>query len=304
MTPPESDTLIALDSEEGLRLDRFLSCRFPQYSRSYFQALIEKKLVLVNGELIKKGARLVTGDEVEVEFAITSEIDLVAEAIPLSILYEDDFLLAIDKPAGMVVHPAVGNWTGTFVNALLYHCQNLKKDDSLRPGIVHRLDKETSGVLLAAKNETTQRRLVEAFASRQIQKEYIAICLGNPGNRTITGNIGRHPTKRKEMTVLQEKGKPARTECQTVLYNNQISYVRLFPHTGRTHQLRVHLQSIGTPILGDSVYGSTSANKKYGANRQLLHAHSLEFLHPITNQLLKISAPIPPDIEKFIQMLS
>jgi 23S rRNA pseudouridine1911/1915/1917 synthase len=292
-----------MESEEGMRLDRFLIGRFPHYSRSYFQSLIEQRLVLVNGELIKKGAKLVVDDEIEVEFAVTSQMTLVAEPIPLDIIYEDEHLLAINKPAGMVVHPAVGNWTGTFVHALLYHCEQLATHDTLRPGIVHRLDKETSGLLIAAKDEMTQRRLVEAFASRRIHKEYIAICLGNPGNRKIVGHIGRHPTHRKQMAVLIGKGKQAETVCQTLAHNAQISLVRLLPHTGRTHQLRVHMQSIGTPILGDKLYGSPAANKRYGVSRQLLHAKTLRFLHPMTQEEMVLEAPIPQDIGSLIEMI-
>lgn len=300
----EIDTLLVSEEEEGFRLDKFLSGRFPDYSRTYFQSLIDEGLVLVNGDLVKKRTKLSPGDEIEVEFAVTSEISITPEAIPLDIIYEDAYLLAINKPAGMVVHPAVGNWTGTFVNALLHHCLDLKKNDSLRPGIVHRLDKDTSGLLLAAKDEMTQRKLVEAFALRKIEKEYLAICLGNPGNRYIVGNIGRHPIRRKEMVVLQDRGKAAQTTCKTLAYNEKLSYVRLQPHTGRTHQLRVHMQFIGHPVLGDSVYGNPSTNKAFGAHRQLLHASTLRFIHPITGEPLTLQAPTPPDINRFIHLIT
>lgn len=304
----EADPLVVSNEEEGLRLDRFLKKRFEDYSRTYFQTLIDQNLVLVNGSLIKKGQKVMAGDEVEVEFALTQEISVTPEAIPLDILYEDAHLLAINKPVGMVVHPATGNWSGTFVNALLFHCG--KRDalqtanpDALRPGIVHRLDKETSGVLLAAKDEFTQRKLVELFANRQIYKEYSAICVGNPGERLITGAIGRHPNRRKEMAVVEDKGKEAITYCQTLAHNETLAYVKLVPKTGRTHQLRVHLQSIGFPILGDAVYGSTSANKKYGVSRQLLHAHILRFLHPHTQEEIELKAPLPHDINRFIRTI-
>ncbi len=286
-----------------MRLDSFLSRRFPDYSRTYFQSLIEEKLVLVNAELIKKGKKLEAGDEIEVEFALTQEISIQAEDIPLDILYEDAHLLAINKAPGMVVHPAVGNWSGTFVNALLFHCNNLNIKDTIRPGIVHRLDKDTSGVLLAAKDEMTQRRLVEAFALRKVEKEYVAICLGNPGNRQIVANIGRHPEKRKEMTVLKDKGKEAKTEIQTLAYNQELSVVKLLPYTGRTHQLRVHMQSIGFPILGDVVYGRAALNKKYGVSRQLLHARKLRFLHPVTQEVIELNAPLPQDMQIFVDKI-
>jgi 23S rRNA pseudouridine1911/1915/1917 synthase len=298
----ENDTILVSEDEEGLRLDKMLTARFPGYSRSYFQYLIEKNLVLLNGNLAKKAALLSPGDEIEVEFAVTPEITIQPEAIPLDILYEDAYMLAINKPAGMVVHPAVGNWSGTFVNALLYYCQTIETLHAERPGIVHRLDKDTTGALLAAKDEITQRKLVESFAHRLIYKEYIAVCLGNPGKREITGNIGRHPKKRKEMAVV-EQGKEAKTFCQTVAYNQKLSVVHLVPQTGRTHQLRVHLKSIGCPILGDALYGNANSNKFFNTSRQLLHAFLLQFTHPITQVRIRIEAPVPDDIKNFIQMI-
>ncbi|HEY4832671.1 MAG TPA: RluA family pseudouridine synthase [Waddliaceae bacterium] len=300
----EAEILTVIEREAGMRLDQFLICRFPDYSRAYFQTLIKDNLVLVNSECVKKATKLEEGDEIEIEFAATSEISIHPEPIPLAILYEDDHLLAINKPPGMVVHPAVGNWTGTFVNALLYHCTQLTTNDSLRPGIVHRLDKETSGLLLAAKDDLTHRRLVEAFALRNIHKEYLAISIGNPGKQQIVGNIGRHPVRRKEMAVLNDKGKAASTSCETIIYNESLSLVKLLPYTGRTHQLRIHMKSIGFPILGDGIYGSVAANKKFGAKRQLLHAYHLRFLHPITKKEIELKAPIPEDMNKFIQYIT
>ncbi len=294
-------TVHVSEEETALRLDKLLALRFPEYSRQYFQYLIREKLVLVNGAIVKKAAKLEEGDEIEIEFALTPEITLEPEAIPLDILYEDPYIIAINKPAGMVVHPAVGNWSGTFVNALLYHCKQLPNEETLRPGIVHRLDKETSGVLLAAKTERAQQLMVEKFANRQIEKEYRAICIGNPGTRIIEGNIGRHPVRRKEMAVLQDKGRSARTRCESVAHSSTLSYVRLFPETGRTHQLRVHLKFVGTPILGDSVYGIPSQNKKWGAERQMLHAYRLFFTHPLTQEEIELKAPIPQDMEKILQ---
>ncbi len=297
-------TLHVRENEAHLRLDKLLALRYPTYSRQYFQYLIREKLVLVNGQLVKKGSKLTEGDEIEVEFAVTPEVSLEPEEIPLDILYEDDDLIAINKPAGMVVHPAVGNWTGTFVNALLFHCKHLPKGETLRPGIVHRLDKETTGLLIAAKNERAQQLMVEIFANRKIKKEYLAICIGNPGNRTIEGNIGRHPVKRKEMTILEGKGRPAKTRCESVAHDAHICLVHLFPETGRTHQLRVHLKAVGTPILGDPVYGNPSFNKKMGAERQMLHAYRLTFDHPLTQKKIELKAPIPQDMGKFINQIS
>ncbi|MCC5832135.1 MAG: RluA family pseudouridine synthase [Chlamydiales bacterium] len=296
-------TLHVSAEETKLRLDKLLALRYPEYSRQYFQYLIREKLVLVNGNLAKKAAKLEEGDEIEIEFALTPEISLEPEEIPLEILFEDDDLIAVNKPAGMVVHPAAGNWSGTFVNALLFHCKQLPKGGTLRPGIVHRLDKETSGVLVAAKNERAQQLMVELFANRQIEKEYLAVCVGNPGNRLIAGKIGRHPVRRKEMAILEEKGREARTRCESLAHSPHLSLVRLFPETGRTHQLRVHLKAVGTPILGDSLYGIPSMNRKFNAKRQMLHAFALRFKHPLKKEEIELKAPIPQDMKEIILLV-
>ncbi len=298
----ESNSFFVTDSEEGLRLDILLAKRFPRYSRSYFQYLIEKHLVLIDGEPIKKRFKPKSGAEIEIEFALTPEIELKPENIPLSILYEDEFFLAVDKSPNMVVHPGAGNWSGTFVNALLHYCKHLPGNDTLRPGIVHRLDKETSGVLLAAKTEEAHQRLVELFASRRIKKRYFAICIGNAQTGWLDWPIGRHPLKRKEMAVVSS-GKAAKTYRETIAYNKEFSFVHLYPETGRTHQLRVHLKANGTPILGDSVYGNSAINKKNGVIRQLLHAQSLNFVHPFTKNEINLTAPTPKDIQKFIYLI-
>ena len=187
-----------------------------------------------------------------------------------------------------------------FADALLYHCQKLNQnfsEASARPGIVHRLDKDTTGLLLAAKNEKMQTLLMQLFASRQIEKEYLAICIGNPGNRTIDLPIGRHALRRKEMAISQERGRPAVTICRTLAFNEKLSLVSLQLLTGRTHQLRIHLKAIGFPILGDPIYGSLQMNRKYGLTRQMLHAHRLQFNHPLTGARLSFTAPLPKDME-------
>ncbi len=188
-----SDILFISEDEAGERLDKILTNRFEErYSRTYFQYLINEHLVLLNGFPVKKRIKPAAGDEVEVQFAAMPKADLSPENIPLSILYEDDYIIAINKPSGMVVHPAHGNWSGTFVNALLFHCRQLKGlSETLRPGIVHRLDKETSGVLLAAKTLQVQQKLIELFAARQVYKEYLAICVGKPSEKEINAPIGR-----------------------------------------------------------------------------------------------------------------
>jgi len=298
----DNDSLLIVEEQIEERLDKWLKNRFPEHSRTYFQFLIEEGAVLVNGSIVKKKTPLCLGDEVEVCFLLTPQIELQPEAIPLKVVFEDEHLLIVDKPVGMVVHPAPGHPNGTFVNAFLHHCQNLEiQKDDLRPGIVHRLDKDTSGLLIAAKNAKTHRLLIEQFHSRSIEKTYLALCIGHPKEMTIDAPIGRHPEKRKEMAVNYENGKEAITFCQPLKFANGLSFIELKPKTGRTHQLRVHMKHIGMPILGDPVYGSPSMNKKFGIFTQLLHAAQLNFVHPITN--LPLSLHSSPSFDTQIHTL-
>lgn len=298
------ELLIILPEEAGVRLDKVLAKRYASVqSRTYFQRLIEEERVLVNGEPVKKRIQPKEGDEVEIEFILTPELEIKAEPIPLSVIYEDEHLIAIDKPVGMVVHPAVGNWSGTFVNALLYHCQMEAPQGDVRPGIVHRLDKDTTGLLLAAKTPLAQQKLIALFASRSIEKTYLAICLGHPATGTIDAPIGRHPVNRKMMAVLEEGGRRAISHIKTLKFKDPLALVEILLETGRTHQIRVHLKYKNTPVLGDSLYGSERANEKWHAKRQLLHANRLRFKHPITGQDLDLEAPLPADMRKVIDSL-
>ncbi len=284
--------------EEGIRIDKFLSTRFPNHSRTYFQHLIENGFVLLNGEPVKKRTLPEEGDEIEVLFQATPEASLAPEKIPLEILYEDEHILAINKPAGMVVHPAPGHWSGTFVNALLGHCQEIAPgSDPLRPGIVHRLDKETTGVLLAAKTLEAHQKLIELFSTRKMEKLYLAICHGKPMNTIINIPIARHPVHRKEMAAIPD-GREAITEIQVAACNDKMSLVLAKPRTGRTHQIRVHLKHIGSPVLGDALYG-----KRENHERHLLHAYRLSFDHPITKAPMRLVAPIPQDMKLLMQKL-
>jgi 23S rRNA pseudouridine1911/1915/1917 synthase len=299
------DLFSVSEQEVGLRLDQLLAKHFPHHSRSYFQFLIERDAVLVNGQKIKKREKPKKGDEIEVCFILTPELSLEAEDIPLDILYEDAHLLAINKPPGLVVHPAPGHPSGTFVNGLLFHCRQLQaREGDLRPGIVHRLDKDTSGVLLAAKTIEMHQQLVSLFSTRQIQKTYRAVCLGNPGTITITAPLGRHPTRRKERAILETGGKEAISHCKTLATYARFSLVEITPATGRTHQIRVHLKQIGCPILGDPLYGCAAANRKEKVERQLLHAHRLEFEHPHFKNFVTISAPFHKDFLKWMNIFS
>jgi 23S rRNA pseudouridine1911/1915/1917 synthase len=304
--PEESDLIVINDDEAGMRLDKILLARYLGiHSRTYFQYLIEQERVLVNGEVVKKRYLPKTGDEIQIQYILTPEIGLTPENIPLEIVFEDEDILVINKPPGMVVHPAPGHPHGTFVNALLYHCHHLLETASnVRPGIVHRLDKDTSGLLIAAKTNKAHKLLIEMFSGRQIYKEYLTVCYGNPGTREIRAAIGRHPVHRQKMKVFEDgNGREAISRCETLFLKDNISLVRVVLMTGRTHQIRVHMQHLNAPVLGDAIYGNLQANKKYGAARQLLHAHILRFNHPITGKPMELKAKCPQDLQDWIDIL-
>jgi 23S rRNA pseudouridine1911/1915/1917 synthase len=295
-----TDSFLVSELQEGMRLDKFLALRFPEHSRTYFQYLIDQKCILVNGKQLKKREKIKAGDEIEVCFLLTEEICLEPQPIALDILYEDDDIIVVNKPVGMVVHPAPGHPKGTFVNALLYHCKSLGSQDPLRPGIVHRLDKDTSGVLIAAKSHLAHTRLVSLFSERKIQKTYIAICIGPPKEGLIDAPIARHPVHRQKMAICPTRGKEAKTVIKILSKQDVLSCVELQLITGRTHQIRVHLQHLGTPVLGDPVYGSPTLNKKFSTKRQLLHASKVCFSHPIHHTPMEICAPLPDDIKNLL----
>lgn len=304
----DSETLFISAEETGQRLDKVLACRLSGVgSRSYFQYLISEGKVLLNGVPVKKRIQPKAGDEVEIAYVLAPEITLKPEALPLNIIYEDDALLVVDKAPGMVVHPAVGHWNGTFVNALLFHCgyslEKLEKQSHLRPGIVHRLDKDTSGLIIAAKTVEAQQKLIEMFADRRVYKEYLAVCIGNPKEGMIEAHIGRHPTNRKVMTVLEQGGRSAITRYQSLVYDGRLSLVRIIIDTGRTHQIRVHMKHHGTPVIGDAVYGVPSLNAKLGVLRQMLHAYKLSFDHPLSGKKMEFTAQIPRDMQKVIGLI-
>ncbi len=277
--------------EASQRLDKLLTARFPEHSRNYFQYLIDSGSVLINNARPKKKDLAKPGDKVSVTFAPSPDPGVTPQNIHLDILYEDDYIIAINKPRGMVVHPGAGNPSNTLVNGLLYHTKSLPEASSpLRPGIVHRLDKETSGVIIAAKTEAAHAKLTHLFKSRNMEKEYLAICENTPKEGLLSLPIGRHPVKRKEMTV-REGGKEAITEVIVLDKNEKQSLVLLKPKTGRTHQLRVHLKALKAPIVGDIIYG----NKNKSAPAMLLHAYKLNFIHPFSGAPIRLEAPIPKE---------
>lgn len=291
----------------GQRLDVVL-VHLVAETRSQVKMLIDEQHVWVGGRHKKAGYLVKTGEEIEVSRLASPPVKAEPQNIPLDILYEDDHLAAINKPPGMVVHPAPGQWEGTVVNALLFRWGWCEHTDNIRPGIVHRLDKDTSGVLLVAKDLRTLELLSRAFKERQVHKTYGAVVIGCPKTTagTITSPIGRHPVERKKMAVVAQGGREAVSRYQVIATEKGLSLLQLFPETGRTHQLRVHLATIGCPILGDVVYGRSSRSLK-GADiavstfpRQALHAEEIQFIHPRTGISLCIHAPYPPDFNQLL----
>ncbi len=281
----------------GTRLDHFLSAEMPALSRSRIQSLIKSGHVLVNNVSAKPGAKTKTGDAISLHEPPVEQASAAPEAIPLSILFEDDDILVLDKAAGMVVHPAAGNLEHTLVNALLHHCTALSGiGGEQRPGIVHRLDKETSGCMVVAKNDLAHRHLSRQFAAREVSKIYLALVSGHLKKKTgvIEAAIGRHPVHRKKMAVVA-RGRAAKTGYRVREELPGLSLIECTLHTGRTHQIRVHLKHLGHPLLGDAVYGS-----KGGHPRQMLHAWKLGFFHPRSGKRLEFESPIPADFSKLV----
>ena len=285
------------------RLDIFLSVQQTEISRSRLKKLIVEGRVTVNGVEQRAGYKVRAGDRIMIQVPSLVGLDTSPEAIPLNIIFEDEYLIALDKPVGMVVHPATGHSSGTLVNALLYHCNDLSGIGGVeRPGIVHRLDKDTSGLVIAAKTESAHKNLARQFKKREIRKEYLAIVKGNvkKDKGSIHASIGRHKVHRKKMDTRALNGREAQTEYEVVHRSEGWSFLRLWPKTGRTHQIRVHLASIHHPIIGDKLYGGKSTHHKM--DRQALHAHRLELKHPITGSNLSFCAPLPPDMVVFLQL--
>ena len=295
--------LIVVSSEDQpQRLDLFLSSKLSDYSRSHFTQLIEKGLVTINGKEAKKREIPTIGDQIEITYSSAEPHETKGEDISLSILYEDQHLVAINKPQGFVVHPAPGHFEHTLVNALIHRYKELENQNEMRFGLVHRLDKDTSGVILVAKNLKTHELLSKAFKERTIKKTYLALALGNPGNKVVHNHLGRCQKDRKKFAVTSE-GKEALSEIKVLSFKQGFSFVEITPHTGRTHQIRVHLAYLGCPIVGDPLYGSQKLNKDLGLKRQLLHAKSLELLHPITNETLRLEAPLPEEFSSWKKSL-
>lgn len=303
MTDTKTIQLIVPKEAARLRLDQFLARELPKFSRSRLQQLIRQKFVAVNGEAARPRDLIRAGDRIEINEPPATKIDNLPEAIPLEILYEDDDLIVINKPAGLVVHPGAGHREHTLVNALLHHCPMLSGiGGEERPGIVHRLDKETSGCLVAAKNDEAHRGLSAQFEARTVEKIYLALVAGrlrkNAG--TIEEKIGRHPVHRQRMSVASRRGRTAKTEYRVDRANDAMSLVECKLHSGRTHQIRVHLHHLGHPVLGDKIYGA-KFSKSFP--RQMLHAWKLGFDHPRTGERKNFEAPIPDDFKDALKQI-
>jgi 23S rRNA pseudouridine1911/1915/1917 synthase len=285
----------------GSRLDRFVADRLPDISRTRARELVDAGLVTVNGRPGKPSLKLEPGDIVVVSVPPEAPSALAPEDIPLVILYEDDDLLVIDKPAGLAVHPAPGHPGHTLVNAVLNYLPGLAREDDLRPGIVHRLDKDTSGLILVAKNRTAQARLAAQFAARTVSKTYLVLVRGQmtPERGVIEAAIGRDARNRQRMAVV-EKGRAARTAYEVRRHYREYTLAEIHPETGRTHQIRVHLAAIGYPVAGDVTYGLPGPF----LDRQFLHAHRLTFRQPSTGAEITVTSPLPADLEQALAAIS
>ncbi len=296
---------ISTKIDEGLRIDVFLSCKTDK-TRSFIQRLFDENLVSVNGKNKKKNYKIQSGDEISVVIPMPERADILPENIPLDIVYEDEYLLVVDKPKGMVVHPAPGNYSGTLVNALMHHCGDSLSgiNGYIRPGIVHRIDKDTSGLLIVAKTDESHRGLAEQIAIHSFERMYEAVVVGNlkEDEFTIDLPIGRHPADRKKMAVVYENSKNAKTDVKIIKRYNGYTHVRLFLHTGRTHQIRVHMSHLGHPVLGDTVYGNKSKVFPH-LEGQCLLAKYISFIHPISKETITLTAQMPHYFKEVIEKL-
>jgi len=300
-------SLEADEEAAGKRLDAWLAAQDLDLSRTRIQQLIKEKCVLVNQQHTKMNYQLKPHDQISIALPEVKEVTVIPEDIPLDILFEDEDIIAINKEAGIVVHPAPGNETGTLVNAILFHCKDLQGiGGELRPGIVHRLDKDTSGVIIIAKNEVSLINLQAQFKNRETKKTYEAIIQGRPFPRfgSINKAIGRSIRDRKKMSLNSPKGRDAISHYNVIAQYDTVAHVEIKIETGRTHQIRVHMASIGHPVVGDRVYGKPSQDKlSPPAGRQYLHAKEISFIHPKSEEELDITAPLPVDMQQTLTRL-
>lgn len=295
-----------VEGDAGLRIDRYLSDRQEELSRSYLQKLLKDGGVSVNGAPVKSNYKVSCGDRIQLHVPDAAEPDIEAEPMELSILYEDPDILLINKPKGMVVHPAAGHYTGTLVNGLMYHCRGELSgiNGVMRPGIVHRIDMDTTGVLIVCKNDRAHSAVAEQLKVHSITRKYYAVVHGviKEDEGTVHAPIGRHPTDRKKMSINEKNGKDAVTHYRVLRRFRRFTYVECQLETGRTHQIRVHMASIGHPLLGDQVYGPAKCPFP-GLEGQTLHAGVLGIIHPTTGEYMEFHAPLPEYFEMLLKKL-
>ncbi|MDD5969035.1 MAG: RluA family pseudouridine synthase [Anaerostipes sp.] len=292
--------------KQGTRIDRYLSEQYPEHSRSYLQKLIKDGNVLVNGKHIKSNYKLSEEDEIQIEIPEPKEVDIQAEPVPLDIIYEDSDIIVLNKQKDMVVHPCPGHYTGTLVNGLLYHCKDQLSgiNGELRPGIVHRIDKDTTGLLVICKNDHAHNFIAEQLKVHSITRKYHAIVYHNIGEEegSVDAPIGRNPNDRKKMAVNYKNGKRAVTHYKVLeRLKEQYTYIECSLETGRTHQIRVHMSHIHHPLLGDEVYGPKK--DKFHLQGQCLHAKVLGFIHPTTKEYMEFTSPLPEYFEQLLKKL-
>ena len=297
--------LFEIQENQQMRLDKYLAEQFPEQTRSYLQKLIKEGQVLVNGKTVKSGYQLSKGDEVSVTIPEAKELDVEPQKMDLDIVYEDEDVILINKPKGMVVHPAPGHTTDTLVNGLLYHCKdNLSGINGVaRPGIVHRIDRDTTGILIVCKNDMSHNSIAAQLKEHSINRRYRALVHGNlkEDTGTVEGPIGRHPVDRKKMAINERNGKPAVTHYTVLERFGNYTLIECKLETGRTHQIRVHMTSIGHPLVGDEVYGP--AKCPFKLQGQCLHAMVLGFVHPRTGEYMEFSADLPEYFEDLLKKL-
>ena len=295
---------LVVENDGGERIDRYLSDNLTDKSRSYLQKLIKDGKVKVNGKPVKANYRLVFDDQVEIFMPEIKEPDIEPENIPLDILYEDKDVLLVNKPKQMVVHPAPGHYSGTLVNAIMYHCGHELSgiNGVMRPGIVHRIDMDTTGSLVICKNDAAHQSLSDQLKEHSINRIYEAIVHGNikQDEGTVNAPIGRHPTDRKKMSIHAKNGREAITHYKVLERFGNYTHIQCKLETGRTHQIRVHMSSIGHPLVGDAVYGPAKCPFP-NLQGQTLHAKTLGFIHPATNEYLEVNAPLP---EYFVALIN
>lgn len=297
------DNLKIICDQSKIRIDKYL--KIDGYTRSMIQNLILSGDILVNGNTVKSNHNLSFGDEILINIPDPVDAQIEAENIPLDIRYEDEHVLVVNKPQGMVVHPAPGNYSGTLVNALMYHCgDNLSGINGVvRPGIVHRIDKDTSGLLLVAKSNIAHLSLSEQIKNKTVKRSYRAICHGvlNIDKGKVDAPIGRHHTERKMMTVTSKNSKEAVTHFEVLERFNEYTFIKCVLETGRTHQIRVHMKYLNHPILGDEVYGPKK--NPFGIHGQVLHACEIGFIHPVSDEYLEFSAELPDNFNNILSRL-